>query len=119
MSISRVLEELKSQGASAVTLYYGEAAGVDDYDIERSFRNIRIEWVPYGAHARSVRVFWQGKLSALKAFSPSGMPEWVPEGSYVAPDKPGFYIQCPADVLEFYTRYGTLDFRSWTDAHTD
>ena len=113
--IFKTLEELKSQGASNVSLYYGENAGVDDAEVEPKERNIRIMWLPCGATSPAVRILWQGKLAALASFDFGQFPTIIThtEAANLLPDQPGFYMWGDPDVIDFYKAHGTLDYRKW------
>ncbi len=95
--IFRVLEELKNQGATDVSLYYGETSGIDDRGVEPEYRNVRITWTPPAAMLCEVQVLWQGKVKDLVTFNTDTFPtilERISGSRTILPDTPGISSHC-------------------------
>ena len=92
MTLDEIMEKWKSFGVYALTLYYGEDIGCDDFDIQQEDRRVRIIATPVGALG-GCRILWYGHLAALRTFDPSSnQPECLPNPPGKRANAEGWFI---------------------------
>lgn len=70
------LEEIKSSGAYALNVTFGEDIGCDDFDVKTEDRQILCIWTPVGCVGEN-RCLWTGKYSDFLEFDPRSKPEII------------------------------------------
>lgn len=107
MKLLKKLEAIKKEGNYAVTLYYGDSIGEDDFDKAPEDRKVTMVCHPIG-FLGSVRLVYEGTVKSFLKFNPKSQPKRVsnPPTSMEIANKPIFYAFGTDDMLDkYYERF--------------